>query len=224
MALQIAHWEHHLLDMAYQALEGHAPVEGRIQWDSQKLQDAYRICDEITHYHSRTFFLASGLLSEEKRRAIRALYAFCRHTDDLVDRAQPMGEIAHGLQASVRLAEWRKRIVSPAEWEKDPVVLAWTDTRLRYGIPIQYVEQLIQGVGADLDRNTYSNFHELATYCYGVACTVGLMSMHIIGYRGAEAIPYAIRLGVALQLTNILRDVGEDWRAGRIYLPLDELA
>ena len=76
----------------------------------------------------------------------------------------------------------------------------------------------------DLSQRRYQTFAELATYCYGVAFTVGLMSMHIIGFAGNQAIPYAIKLGVALQMTNILRDVGEDWRAGRVYLPQDELA
>ena len=82
----------------------------------------------------------------------------------------------------------------------------------------------IDGVARDLDQARYATFDDLTAYAYGVASTVGLMSMRIIGYRSAAAIPYAIKLGVALQLTNILRDVGEDWRAGRVYLPADELA
>jgi phytoene synthase len=121
------------------------------------------------------------------------------------------------------LEAWRHRIIHPQEGETHPVILAWTDTRLHHGIPLRYVEQLIQGVSTDLHRQSYGSFQELATYCYGVACTVGLMSMHIIGYHSMGAFPYAIKLGVALQLTNILRDVGEDWRSGRVYLPQDEL-
>jgi 15-cis-phytoene synthase len=85
-------------------------------------------------------------------------------------------------------------------------------------------EQLIDGVARDLDQTCYATFTDLAAYAYGVASTVGLMSMRIVGYRNASAILYAIKLGVALQLTNILRDVGEDWRMGRVYLPADELA
>jgi phytoene synthase len=102
-------------------------------------------------------------------------------------------------------------------------VQAWADTRSRYHIPQLYVEQLLDGVAFDLTQTRYNTFTELANYCYGVACTVGLMSMHIIGFSGVAAIPYAIRLGVALQLTNILRDIGEDWRAGRVYLPREDL-
>jgi phytoene synthase len=91
-------------------------------------------------------------------------------------------------------------------------------------VPVRYGEQLIDGVARDLTQSRYQTFEELAAYCYAVASTVGLMSMHVIGYAGAHAIPYAIKLGVALQLTNILRDVGEDWQAGRLYLPHEDLA
>jgi phytoene synthase len=86
------------------------------------------------------------------------------------------------------------------------------------------VEQLIDGVARDLHQKRYATFAELAAYSYGVASTVGLMSMHIIGFSDSTAVPYAIKLGVALQTTNILRDVGEDWRAGRLYVPLEELS
>ncbi|MBD3183007.1 phytoene/squalene synthase family protein, partial [Candidatus Poribacteria bacterium] len=87
-----------------------------------------------------------------------------------------------------------------------------------------YAQQLIDGVARDLVLTRYSNFEELTEYCYGVASTVGLMVMYIIGFTGSEAIPYAIKLGVALQINNILRDVGEDWQNGRLYLPQDELS
>ena len=106
----------------------------------------------------------------------------------------------------------------------DPVAVAWADTRMRYQIPWRYAEQLIAGVAQDVEKNRYQTFDELAEYCYGVASTVGLMAMHIVGFQDSRALPYAVKLGVALQLTNILRDVGEDWRNGRLYLPQDELA
>jgi 15-cis-phytoene synthase len=104
------------------------------------------------------------------------------------------------------------------------VALAWADARDRFGIPRGCVEQLICGVSRDLVQSRYRTFDDLVVYAYGVASTVALMAMHIVGYRSDAAIPYALKLGVALQLTNILRDVGEDWRAGRLYLPLDDLA
>jgi len=106
----------------------------------------------------------------------------------------------------------------------DLVAIAWSDTSVRYAIPTIYGEQLLEGITSDLYKNRYQNFNELAAYGYSVASTVGLMSMHIIGYSGPEAIPYAIRLGVALQITNILRDVAEDWQTQRLYLPQEELA
>jgi phytoene synthase len=101
--------------------------------------------------------------------------------------------------------------------------LAWADARQRYQIPARYAEQLVEGVSRDLDQDRYETFTDLATYSYGVASTVGLMSMHIIGFTNPDAIPYAIKLGLALQMTNILRDVGEDWQRGRLYLPNEEL-
>ena len=210
-----------MLSRAYEALDNHTPA-GSFILDVEAcdrinlLKQAYQYCETITKVHSRTFFLASGLLSEAKRHAARALYAFCRFSDDLVDRAVSAPQIA--------LEAWRQRAMSPCPPEDDLVALAWADTRARYEIPRLYAEQLIEGVARDLTKMRYNTFHELAEYAYGVASTVGLMAMHIIGFSGPEAVPYAIRLGVALQLTNILRDVGEDWRSGRLYIPQDELA
>jgi phytoene synthase len=108
--------------------------------------------------------------------------------------------------------------------QDDLVAAAWADTLARYHIPRHYALQLIDGVARDLFQVRYQTFDELATYCYGVASTVGLMSMYIVGFHSSEAVPYAIKLGVALQMTNILRDVGEDYHSGRLYLPRQELA
>ena len=194
--------------------------------DRATLDAAYAHCASITRLHSRTFHMSSGLLPGETRLAARALYAFCRITDDIVD--QP----TNGQGAEGRLAElnnWRRRSLESGLYPIDPAAtdlatLAWTDTRARFGIPKAYAEQLIEGVAQDLTHDRYASFDDLAHYCYLVASTVGLMTMHIVGYAGPQAIPYAIQLGVALQLTNILRDVGEDWAKGRLYLPQDELA
>jgi phytoene synthase len=155
------------------------------------------------------------MLPEPKRNGIRALYAFCRTTDDLVDR--PAGDPGQGL------SRWRDYLPSGAATHEDLVSIAWADTCRRFSVPPRLAQQLIDGVARDLQSQRYPSFDALAHYCYGVASTVGLMSMHIIGYRSVEAVPYAIKLGVALQLTNILRDVGEDCRLGRLYLPQDEL-
>jgi phytoene synthase len=124
-----------------------------------------------------------------------------------------------------QLDYWRTMVVETASFaENDLVAAAWADTLTRYHIPRHYALQLIDGVARDLFQSRYQTFEELATYCYGVASTVGLMSMYIVGFHSNEAVPYAIKLGVALQMTNILRDIGEDYRHGRLYLPREELA
>jgi phytoene synthase len=215
MSAQQRSWEHQLLAWAAEGLEHEPPAQAPTQ-DARLLDRAYAHCKEIARGQSRTFYKASSLLPAEKRRAVRALYAFCRITDDIIDRAGDDPEAA--------LAAWKQRSLTAAPTPDDPVVLAWADTRARYGIPTQYALQLIDGVARDLTTTRYASFDELAAYCYGVASTVGLLAMHIVGFAGREAIPYAVRLGLALQLTNILRDVREDWEAGRVYLPQDELA
>jgi phytoene synthase len=103
------------------------------------------------------------------------------------------------------------------------VALAWADARARFHLPRAYAKQLIDGCERDIAQTRYESFADLAEYAYGVASTVGLMAMHIVGFSGEEALPYALKLGIALQITNILRDVAEDWRNGRLYLPQDEL-
>lgn len=216
----VQHWERGLLEMAHSALDSGIAAHEHAS-DSAVLEFAYRRSEEITRHNSKTFFMASGLLPWAKRRAARAMYAFCRISDDLVDRPAS----ANGAQ---ELESWRRMVQFGVQGGNLPesaheVSLAWADARRAYRIPRGYVDQLIDGISLDLRQARYETFADLARYCYGVACTVGLMAMHVTGYSGREAIPYAIRLGVALQLTNILRDVGEDWRSGRLYLPREDL-
>ena len=216
--MQLQHtWEHNLLNLATEALHVHnEQPKAEMTFEAALLETAYGYCEGVTAVNSRSFHLASGLLTPDKRRAARALYAFCRTSDDIVDRME-------GDEAA-RLAQWRLRATREHPPTDDPVAVAWADARMRYNIPLRYAEQLIEGVARDFGQTRYATFADLTEYCYGVASTVGLMSMHIIGFSGPEAIPYAIKLGVALQMTNILRDVGADWRLGRVYLPQDELA
>ncbi len=218
MTIQLSQqtWEYQLLTWAQEAFQSQ-PSEQQLESDHHSLQAEYAYCAALTRTHSRTFFMASGLLPTQKRQAARALYAFCRITDDMIDSDAP---IESRKQA---LADWQSIITDTRLSSSDPVALAWADTRSRFNIPSGYAEQLISGVTRDLDQARYQTFDELAEYAYGVASTVGLMSMHIIGFSGEEALPYAVKLGVALQLTNILRDVAEDWQSGRLYLPLEEL-
>ncbi len=209
-------WEQHLLTMAYEAIQPAKLQLPHISEDHTTLTQAYEHSKSMTAYHSRSFYLASSLLPKEKRQAVRALYAFCRVTDDIVDN--------HPETAVDELDIWRKHAFALNPPTNNLVAVAWADTRARYHIPIRFAEQLIEGVARDLTQTRYETFTDLATYSYGVASTVGLMSMHIIGYNHVDAISYAIKLGLALQMTNILRDVAEDWQRGRIYLPQDELA
>jgi len=208
------HWEQKLAKLAYTD-SGNPGHSDEIKVDEYTLNHAYEYCDYLIKKHSRTFYLASCLLPMSKRKYIRALYAFCRIIDNIVDI--PETDPLEGLKV------WKKMALSNSLIENDPVAIAWLDTRIRYGIPLIYAQQLIEGISRDLSLVRYETFDELVEYCYGVASTVGLMAMHIIGFKGPKAIPYAIKLGISIQLSNILRDVSEDWKAGRLYLPLEEL-
>lgn len=216
MTLQSPTWEHRLLTLAYEGLHPVTPIPPPPTSDRSLLAAAYDHSRTITARHSRSFFLASALLSAAKRRAARALYAFCRITDDLVDSG--------AADAAARLSAWHSRVQTAHPRGDKLAALAWADTQARFNIPPRYADQLIEGVARDLRQTRYATFADLTTYAYGVASTVGLMSMHIIGFAGPQAVGYAVKLGVALQLTNILRDVAEDWQVGRLYLPQDELA
>lgn len=215
-------WEGLLLARAQEALHPTVPRTPLPVYDTGVLDRAYQQCEAVIAEHGKTFNMASSLLPAPKRRAIRALYAFCRVADNIVDCSDEPLEVREA-----RLAAWRYKAVTASPDPHDLVALAWADTRLRYKVPYKYCDQLIEGVARDLRQHRYRTFDDLATYAYSVASTVGLMSLRIIGLAPGcteeEALPYAIKLGVALQITNILRDVGEDWRCGRVYLPAEEL-
>jgi phytoene synthase len=214
--------EQALLSLAYQAWGSHSLADTSVNHvlDHQRIRNAYALCAKMTAQHSRSFHIASSLLPRAKRQAARALYAFCRLADNIVDGDHPQPKLA--------LDQLRERFHYPKSHldYHDPtgeILLAWEASRIGYNVPLMFADQLLDGVERDLYQTRYDTFEELVVYCYGVASTVGLMSMHIIGFEQA-AIPYAIKLGVALQLTNILRDIKEDWQAGHLYLPQDELA
>ena len=212
-----ANWENQLLTLA-----GNIPYPSTRPFFSYwagdaALRTAYKQAERITSEHSKSFYFASALFPEEKRSAVRALYAFCRTVDDIVDEST-------GTERETQLDYWRRMVEASSFSDGDLVAAAWADTLARYHIPRHYALQLIDGVARDLVQTRYQTFDELATYCYGVASTVGLMSMYIVGFHSSDAVPYALKLGVALQMTNILRDVGEDYQSGRLYLPREELA
>ena len=183
------------------------------------LELAYAECQSITRREAKNFYYAFLTLPAAKRRAIYAAYAFCRHCDDSVDE---QGTHEAKLDA---LASLQSSLERAFHGHLDsPVFLALTDTADRYDIPQDYFQEIILGVESDLVKHRYEDFDELRQYCYRVASVVGLVCLQIFEYRGEEARGYAVDLGLAMQLTNILRDVREDLGMGRIYLPKDEMA
>lgn len=181
------------------------------------LHDAYAYCQEVTRRSSSNFYYAFRLLPPERREALCAVYAFCRFVDDIADDA--------GRRDPRRLLErWRAELARAYDDSAThPIGRALADSVRRFSIPPQHFLDLIRGVELDLERRRYATFDELYEYCYLVASTVGLMCIEIFGHQHPSARDYAIDLGVAFQLTNILRDVMEDAGRGRIYLPLDDL-
>ena len=185
---------------------------------STELDLAYAECRDITRREAKNFYYAFVTLPPDKRKAIYAAYAFCRHCDDSVDEAgskQAKASALAELQSNLDLAYGGK----PAS----PVFMALSDTADRYSIPHEYFSEIIKGVESDLIKTRYTNFEELRQYCYRVASVVGLVCIQIFQYRDESAREYAIDLGLAMQLTNIMRDVRQDWEMGRIYLPQDEM-
>jgi len=185
-----------------------------------ELTAAYDHCQALTKREAKNFYYGFMLLPARQRRAIYAAYAFARECDDIVDAGLPAEE------ASLRLAAYRESLDRCLEGHpQGPVFLALRDAIDSYRIPHEYFYRLIEGVETDLTVRRYGTFEELKRYCYLVASVVGLISISIFGYRGGEqARRHAADLGIALQLTNILRDIQEDLQRDRIYLPLDELA
>ncbi|KAL6603413.1 hypothetical protein ACP70R_043774 [Stipagrostis hirtigluma subsp. patula] len=189
------------------------------------LKEAYSRCGEICEEYAKTFYLGTLLMTEERRRAIWAIYVWCRRTDELVD-----GPNANYITPTA-LDRWEKRLEDLfAGRPYDMLDAALSDTISRFPIDIQPFRDMIEGMRSDLRKARYQNFDELYMYCYYVAGTVGLMSVPVMGIapesKATTESVYsaALALGIANQLTNILRDVGEDARRGRIYLPQDELA
>jgi phytoene synthase len=187
-----------------------------------RLDAAYAHCAAIAARHGRSYHLATRLLTADRRPAVHALYAAARTADDLVDLpgADPAGD----------LATWSAAVLSDLAggWSEDPVRLALVDTYHRYEIPVEHLVDFLAAMTSDLDVTGYATMDALDRYMWGSAAVIGLQVLPVLGtatgVARAEAEPYAIALGEAFQLTNFLRDVGEDVDRGRVYLPADAMA
>jgi phytoene synthase len=183
-------------------------------------EEAYARCRAATRRAGTNFYFGMQLLPRPKRRALWALYAFCRRCDDAVDE-HAGAEAARELARAEDLAD---RAFGGA-WaaDPDPVVVALGDAIRRFGLPREPFDELLAGMRMDLEGHRYRSFDDLRLYCERVAGTVGLLSVHVFGFRDPRAPDLAVDMGIALQLTNILRDLKEEVARGRVYLPEAEM-
>ncbi len=185
------------------------------------LRQAYDHCRLITRTHARNFYYAFLTLPAPKRRAIYATYAFCRLCDDIADDDIPAARKREMFSDTRRRLE---RMLEADAASPHPIFDALADTARRYGIPVGYFEEILEGVEMDMTQSRFGTFDELKAYCYKVASVVGLVCIEIFEYDDARARDYAVALGIGMQLTNIIRDVREDAGMGRIYIPAEEIA
>jgi phytoene synthase len=191
------------------------------------LRAGYAACRALNVEHGRTFYLATLLLPAAKRPYVHALYGFARYADDLVDH---IDLTLSATERSARFAEWSERSLTELDWgaSSSPIMRAVIDTTRRWQLPHSYVADFLNSMRTDLSVTGYATYEDLAQYMWGSAAVIGLQMLPILG-RANESVrwdvlePYAIELGYAFQLTNFIRDVDEDLRRGRVYLPQDSL-
>ncbi len=175
-------------------------------------------CQDKAAASGSSFYYSFRFLPKDKRRAITALYAFCREVDDVVD------ECSDANVARTTLNWWRDEVTAIyAGHPQHPVAQALVPIVKQFNMAQEHLLEIIDGMEMDLDHPRYTDFKSLQLYCYRVASVVGLLTVEIFGYRDRQTLKYAHDLGIAFQLTNIIRDVGEDARRNRIYLPMDEM-
>ncbi len=186
-----------------------------------KLLQSYRYCKKIARKKAGNFYYAFLLLPKQKRSSLYAVYSFMRRCDDLVDDPSKVSLE----QKKEVLNQWREKTKKAFETGnfEHPIFPALLDSIQRFSIPHSYFFELMNGVEMDLEKNRYDKFEDLYQYCYRVASIVGLVCIHIFGFKDKKALEYAESVGIAFQLTNILRDIREDERLGRIYIPLEDL-
>ncbi len=198
------------------ALALRRPVEPQPQ--PPELRAAYAHCREVTRRSGSSFASAFWMVSPARRRALHAIYAFCRMADDIADDPAVRGD------RDLLLARWREELEAAyLEKSTHPVGVALADSVHRFRLPRQAFSELLEGVERDLAGEPFESFDELRRYCHCVASTVGLLLVRVFGYRNPRTLAYAEELGIAVQLTNVLRDVGQDAASGRVYLPRADL-
>ncbi|MCF7891785.1 MAG: phytoene/squalene synthase family protein [Candidatus Omnitrophica bacterium] len=181
-----------------------------------KIDKGFELAKKITKKNAKSFYFASILLNSQKKKGAYAIYAICRISDDSVDnneknQKKKLEQIKNNINAAYLLQPLNSSLLS-----------AFRATINFYNIPKKYFDYLNEGMEMDLEKNSYANYDQLYKYCYKVAGVVGLIMLYVLGFKNQNAKKYAIKLGTAMQLTNILRDIKEDFRRGRIYLPKDE--
>ena len=183
------------------------------------VSESYAFCEDVARRQAKNFYYSFLLLDADRRRAMCAIYAFMRYCDDLSDDEGVADRAAS-------IARWREDLAGALEGKQPGNALwpAFTHTVSLYKIPHQYFFDMIDGVSSDLEPRKIRTFSELYDYCYHVASVVGLTIIHIFGFDSPQALELAEKCGIAFQLTNVLRDVREDWENGRVYLPEEDLA
>jgi phytoene synthase len=190
-------------------------------WNTPENRPAFEYARLATANFSKSFYISSLLLPMERRWATFGLYGFCRYFDNLVDN--PRNRFRDELMRELDFMAYEIGLAYRTQKSEHPVIRAFIVAAEKFGIPFEYPLELIAGVRMDLENQRFQTFDDLYLFCYRVAGVVGLMMTHILGYREPIAFQYAEKLGVAMQLTNILRDIREDKNIGRIYLPLNEI-
>jgi phytoene synthase len=191
----------------------------------KELDAAFEAARQLHKKHGKSYYFATRLFPRETRLATYALYGFFRVPDEIVDNS-PQDTAEDVLQVTAKLSEWRRRWVGAyqAGDSSDPILRVASYVFHRYKIPFSYSESFLDAMMTDLTKTEYRNYGELKAYMYGSAAVVGLMMTHVIGYSDKSALHHAEKLGYAMQLTNFLRDIDEDYALrGRVYLPQDEL-
>ena len=190
-------------------------------WKAEENQAAFEYARRVTTHYSKSFYISARMLPCEQRWATYALYGFCRHCDNLIDT--PRQRTENEILREIQLLTEELEIAYNTGESQHPIIRAFILVAKEYGIPIAYPLDLLNGVAMDVRQKRYKTFDDLSLFCYRVAAVVGLMMTHVLGYKDERAFGYAKKLGIAMQLTNILRDVKEDKLMGRLYLPQTEL-